>query len=106
MNRITDTRERLTAAVSDLPGETIVTLAPSDYGRPGEVMFVVQKLVGDNTPANQELVDAMFDSVPAACESLENALFVSKCSGHRLYATQAGGPVQLGCEWTVKILVP
>lgn len=105
MSEITQLREQLASAVNELPGEKVVTLGPCDYAQ-GEKAFIVQITVGENTPANQEAVDEMYESFPEAIDASEvaNITFVSKCSGHRLYATFPGAPVQLGCEWTIKVL--
>ena len=106
MSAITELREKLASAVEHLPGETTVTLGPTEYAT-HEKMFVIQKTVGDNTPDNQRIVDDLYEEVPDAFKldaELMNITFVSRCSGHRLYSTYPGAPIQLGCEWTVKVL--
>ena len=106
MSKITQLREQLASAVNELPGETTVTLGPTEYAS-HEAMFVIQKTIGDNTPENQQVMDDLYEAVPDAFKlvpELSNITHVSRCSGHRLYSLYPGAPIQLGCEWTVKVL--
>lgn len=109
MSEITETRERLASAVSELPGDTTVALGPTNLDEPKTgTTFIIEKRVGENTEENQKVIDDLYDQVPEAL-SLDpvftNTLFVSRCSGHRLYGTYPGAPVELGCEWTVRVLI-
>ncbi len=109
MSEITETRERLASAVSELPGETTVMLGPTNLDEPEHgTTFIIEQRVGENNEENQKVVDDLFEALPEALQLdavFSSTLFVSKCSGHRLYGTFPGAPVVLGCEWTVRVLI-
>jgi hypothetical protein len=97
-------REGLKGAVSGLPGEARVVLGPTEYGNKGMMTFVITVAVGPPTPGNEEVVDKLFNDLPAAVHDSIDGTHVSRCSGHRLYANGPGDEPRLGAEWTVLVL--
>lgn len=108
MSEITQTRERLASVVDALPGDTTVLLGPTNFDEPKSgTSFVIEKRIGDDTEENRAVVDDLYDALPEALATSDfsGAVFVSRCSGYRLYGTFPGAPIVLGCEWTVRVLI-
>lgn len=104
---ITKLRRQLASLVDDLPGiaSVNVKLGQTDYGKAGEINFLITAIVGPPTPENEEVVDGLYNTVREAIDGADSVnAFTSRCSGHRLYAESAQTPPSLGCEWQVKVL--
>lgn len=103
---VTEIRHQLAQAVSTLPGDATVTLGLADYAT-GEASFSLEIRVGEPGEDSMQVVDRLYVDVPAALDSdpeIGPRAAVGKCSGHRLYSSGPGAPVELGCEWTIRVL--
>lgn len=106
-SEVTDIRNKLEAIVNALEGvhRVNVQLGPSEY-EAAQTNFLVTVIVGEPTDGNREVVDELYGTVRDAVNGAgELAAFTTKCTGHRLYAQGPNDPPELGCEWTVKVVM-